>query len=640
MASRDYSSLYNALPNNRFRIFSLEPLQGDGKIKGHIKQAAFDPNLEYFALSYTWACPVPGTPDRADSEIEIDGVPFMIQDNLFQCLCRLLKESEVQIGNLWIDAICINQKDDQEKAKQVSIMGQIYQSARKVLIWLGPHDGHLQDAVKLIKSLCAITDTQRRQIRPDTLTTITSKNLIGKCSDRGFWISLAIFFSRAWFVRAWVMQEVILAKSFLIFCGDLPSNSLTWEELVLVSDFLATSIWTHALRSQKFLKGLPIDTHVNGPTVLNAAKISLHRGDDPLLYNLIRSRRYVCQDEKDKVFSVYSVARGNSTYTSLLPAPDYKMTASEVYIATAVSVLRGSKDLLLLAYAEGKDFRNHNSLPSWVPDWSIRDIVGLGVTGYRRFWASGDLQRDLHIHDSHRIISIRAAAFDEINAVGESKRHVTSESTFPQWLDIIQNISKIYCTGEYRMDVFWRTLITNTGPSGDDFPSTIPRVQFRHWLLKVGVHCHQKRDTNQDATDTLKKLADLFEAEGPDSIVPSPTEIITMAQSMDAADRENNDIFLESDAFETILAHTPCLRLFTTKLGLLGKGSQSLCAGDTIFIVPGLRVPLILRRLESHVSTKQRNLEKFEVVGGAYVHGFMRGEALQRPLDFQSVELS
>lgn len=42
---------------------------------------------------------------------------------------------------LWIDALCINQKDVTERGHQVGIMHEIYRNTQKNLIWLGHDDG-------------------------------------------------------------------------------------------------------------------------------------------------------------------------------------------------------------------------------------------------------------------------------------------------------------------------------------------------------------------------------------------------------------------------------------------------------------------------------------------------------------------
>jgi hypothetical protein len=44
----------------------------------------------------------------------------------------------MQSGFLWIDAICINQSDNEEKSQQVRLMGEIYSKAEVVRVWLGP----------------------------------------------------------------------------------------------------------------------------------------------------------------------------------------------------------------------------------------------------------------------------------------------------------------------------------------------------------------------------------------------------------------------------------------------------------------------------------------------------------------------
>lgn len=38
---------------------------------------------------------------------------------------------------IWIDALCINQDDDEEKGIQVQMMDRIFQEAKRVAVWLG-----------------------------------------------------------------------------------------------------------------------------------------------------------------------------------------------------------------------------------------------------------------------------------------------------------------------------------------------------------------------------------------------------------------------------------------------------------------------------------------------------------------------
>jgi hypothetical protein len=74
-----------------------------------------------------------------------------------------------------------------------------------------------------------------------------------------------------------------------------------------------------------------------------------------------------------------------------------------------------------------------------------------------------------------------------------------------------------------------------------------------------------------------------------------------------------------SDEYEAVFSHYTRLRLFLTSQNILGIGSESLLTKDSVWVIAGLRVPLILREASPGV---------FRIVGGAYLHGFMNGEAL------------
>ncbi|KAI0378949.1 heterokaryon incompatibility protein-domain-containing protein [Hypomontagnella monticulosa] len=87
------------------------------------------------ALSYVW-----GTGELTES-ISVDGKPFEITENLFRILRGLRRPNTTR--EIWIDAICINQSDAQEKTDQVSLMKDIYSSAKSTVVWLS--DGHTED---------------------------------------------------------------------------------------------------------------------------------------------------------------------------------------------------------------------------------------------------------------------------------------------------------------------------------------------------------------------------------------------------------------------------------------------------------------------------------------------------------------
>ncbi|PMD13238.1 HET-domain-containing protein, partial [Hyaloscypha hepaticicola] len=89
-----------------------------------------DANTRYTAISYMW-----GTRD-ADRVIELDRASFSVTENLWACLrkFRNLIPGETSLSYIWVDAICINQEDPDERSSQVSQMGAIYAEAQKVVI--------------------------------------------------------------------------------------------------------------------------------------------------------------------------------------------------------------------------------------------------------------------------------------------------------------------------------------------------------------------------------------------------------------------------------------------------------------------------------------------------------------------------
>lgn len=90
---------------------------------------------------------------------------------------------------------------------------------------------------------------------------------------------------------------------------------------------------------------------------------------------------------------------------------------------------------------------------------------------------------------------------------------------------------------------------------------------------------------------------------------------------------------MDADEYEATLSHTPHLRPFLTSKLYLGVGSESLTERDSVWIIRGSRVPLILRQ-------QGGNENQFELVGGAYVHGFMDGEALKLGNSFKQITLT
>jgi hypothetical protein len=97
---------------------------------------------------------------------------------------------------VWIEAICINQADDQEKSHQVAMMGDVYENASNVLIWLGDEDSTTESGYQAINTILnSLSDGSA-----------TEKTYL---LSNSVWIDALKYFESTWFRRLWPVQEVV-----------------------------------------------------------------------------------------------------------------------------------------------------------------------------------------------------------------------------------------------------------------------------------------------------------------------------------------------------------------------------------------------------------------------------------------------
>ena len=90
------------------------------------------PRPKWEALSYTWG------EAGGSTSISLNGKPFLVRRNLWLAL-RSLRLSE-EGRTIWVDAICVDQSNLEERSQQIQFMATIYKEAEKVIIWLGDAD--------------------------------------------------------------------------------------------------------------------------------------------------------------------------------------------------------------------------------------------------------------------------------------------------------------------------------------------------------------------------------------------------------------------------------------------------------------------------------------------------------------------
>ena len=111
-----------------FRVLRILPDFNDRVIQLTLSHANFR-DERYFCLSYTWK------PQHPTHVILVNGEAISIGDNLWQFL-HSARAGGLETA-LWVDALCIDQCNLEERSHQVSCMGEIYKHAEQVLLWFG-----------------------------------------------------------------------------------------------------------------------------------------------------------------------------------------------------------------------------------------------------------------------------------------------------------------------------------------------------------------------------------------------------------------------------------------------------------------------------------------------------------------------
>lgn len=118
-----------------------------------LRHCSLDEDVRYEAVSYTWGDPRPGHTVFVNGSHTLDVTP-----NCLEALRSLRRRFRRR--TLWIDAICIDQREDdtskRERDRQVRIMGDIYRKARKVLVWLGPEEPSSARTIARLKLIARV----------------------------------------------------------------------------------------------------------------------------------------------------------------------------------------------------------------------------------------------------------------------------------------------------------------------------------------------------------------------------------------------------------------------------------------------------------------------------------------------------
>jgi hypothetical protein len=205
------------LAEGQIRLLSLRGGSGSDEVDCDLLITSLDDQVDYEALSYVWG-------DASDTRpIRLCGQPFHVTVNLESALRNLRQTDRPCI--LWVDALCINQRNVSERNKQVSLMDQIYTRATQVIVWLGQCSASRELVIDAIEKLGSNEDLHWIPQAASSALSLGSQNAD---SQQDHFTRLTLFLTDPWWKRVWTLQEFVLARKIRFLCGRLP---LTFESL-------------------------------------------------------------------------------------------------------------------------------------------------------------------------------------------------------------------------------------------------------------------------------------------------------------------------------------------------------------------------------------------------------------------------
>jgi hypothetical protein len=308
------------IEKEEIRLITLLPGEA-GIVKCRLENISLDANPTYQALSYCW-----GNAEQT-KKIIVNECAVDVTANLEEALRRLRVSDPGSY--IWIDALCIDQRNIYERDRQVLRMRDIYSKAKCVTAWIGEEVENTSSAITYLE---AVADGKEPW----------AEEKLQEC--------LVPIFGRPYWRRTWIVQEIVLAPNVHIVSG---SYSFPWE-------ILEKAMCTYVIED-------PYDNSMEAVTQLVSLRRSFGKGHEmKLLDALNRTVLLKATDLKDKIFALLSLT---SDGPSIIPSPDYN---SSIHSIVGV-VVRGiaASEMTLDVLAAKMPWEEPSNSRSWYPHWNL-----------------------------------------------------------------------------------------------------------------------------------------------------------------------------------------------------------------------------------------------------------------------------
>ncbi|KAK2796827.1 hypothetical protein FQN50_009428, partial [Emmonsiellopsis sp. PD_5] len=381
---------------------------------------------------------------------------------------------------MWIDQICINQNDLEERAVQVSLMDQVYQKAQYTMVWLGEADLYTELAIRTVLKI----DTAPKELHDTSITPygaddkeIYEREGIPYISPDE-WIALASLFLRPYFRRLWVVQENVLSGTILGYCGH---HEIPWRSFCRVAQVVYfRQLRMGRITSTKYINRLDAVAAIEEQAVnLVQWRERLEKGEKAAvpreleLENLVFDTwTFQATDPRDKIFGLYGLlnkgVKGKGDTRGGWKA-DYLKSVEEVYADATREIMREAGELRMLSAVVDCSIKNIKSLPSWVPDYSL-GFTNMMCAIYN---AAGNLPISPIRDTTWDTLGVSGVKIDTILDIGNTTQGPNDQTMIfdPRWLELLLLLPATYHNGQQRTEALWRTLCADQNVNSKSTPA-------------------------------------------------------------------------------------------------------------------------------------------------------------------------
>ncbi|KAK3987186.1 heterokaryon incompatibility protein-domain-containing protein [Cladorrhinum sp. PSN332] len=365
------ASLYTNVPlvqdneSPPIRILTLQhgSFDDDLVIRLHAANLSRTDSPVFEALSYVWGLP----PKDSTYQVSImtndsdDIYPLELTENLDIALRHLRYPDKHRI--LWIDAICIDQKNLEERSSQVANMALVYELASRVVVWLGPEAQDSNLAIEIVGNLSSKVTVNHvryclapgKRLGLDELHWI-QPNCLLPYSEREL-CAIENLMKRPWFSRLWVIQEAQFAKYHpVVICGH---ESVGWRSLID-----AWFLFCIKGARRRVLLGDGLERHYE---IRNLRVLDDHKRRPIIPEVLHIASTLECTDPRDRVYALVPLT--GWSLRELGFTPDYSASVLSEYRKFVLRCLEFFGSLNIITATGGSNMGSdaNTMWPSWVP---------------------------------------------------------------------------------------------------------------------------------------------------------------------------------------------------------------------------------------------------------------------------------